>query len=244
MTDRGIIFSPPMVRELLREAGDPGTGKTQTRRIAKITAIMGNRVPVYPPEELIELEDGEFRRGIMHYLSTGALSGPYKVGYAVGDHLYVREKFCVEARYAHLKPGQAAELGARCAYLSDGAAPGEANGWGRACYPRSMPRKFSRLTLIVTDVRVQPLQEISEADAIAEGIYEHETELGRLYSYVRAGDSAGAKSTISRPAGWEKATQAYVHLWDRLHNLAGERWDDNPWVVCVTFTVKRGNIDD
>ena len=88
-----------------------------------------------------------------------------------------------------------------------------------------MPRWASRLTLTVTDVRVQRLQDISEADAVAEGC------------------DAVLALTIKRPNGAHPGNprECYCDLWNSLHGHGA--WDANPWVVAVTFTVQRGNID-
>ena len=78
-----------------------------------------------------------------------------------------------------------------------------------------MPRWASRLTLTVTDVRVQRLWEISEADAVAEGFASH-------------------------PPG--RSAQIQFHaIWNSLHGPAA--WDANPWVWVKTFDVHLGNID-
>lgn len=192
MAVRPIIFSAPMVKALL--AGR----KTQTRRVAKITAIMGNRVAITSPDEsLIELEPGEFKRGVFHYLSTGPLSGPYDARFAVGDVLYVRE----QAR------GQ---------------------GWDPAGSGRFMPRWASRLTLAVTDVRVERLQDISEADAQAEGI-------------CRMDDGTWSWSEDTKVVGWHTPRGAFDALWTSINGPAA--WAENPWIVALTFTVHRQNVD-
>jgi hypothetical protein len=36
---------------------------------------------------------------------------------------------------------------------------------------------------------------------------------------------------------------AFKALWETLHTKPGERWEDNPWIVAVSFDVHRGNID-
>src|SRR5690606_34593004 len=110
-----------------------------------------------------------------------------------------------------------------------------------------MPRWASRLTLTVTDVRVERLQDCSEEDAIAEGV---ETDLW---------DMAPVARDYSRPdghfVGWDigilppntsvdadrVGRESYRTLWDSI-NGAGA-WEANPWVVAVTFTVEQRNID-
>ena len=90
-----------------------------------------------------------------------------------------------------------------------------------------MPRWASRLTLIVEEVRAQLLGHMTEADAIAEGIY-----CERQEGWSATGDSWYASPKI-----------AFHQLWDSLHTKAGERWQDNPVIVALTFRVERGNID-
>lgn len=80
-----------------------------------------------------------------------------------------------------------------------------------------MPRWASRLTLIVTDVRVQRLQDISRGDAMGEGC---------PFQNMADGDD---------PREWFRA------LWNSLHGP--DAWDANPWVCALTFTVHRCNID-
>ena len=247
MTDRPIPFSAPMIAAILR--GD----KSQTRRVAKITAIMGNRVPVYPPEELIELEDGEFRRGVMHYASTGALSGPYDVGYAVGDRLYVREEYYQRGHWLPVLGEQTKGGKQKWAFVPADDfvrfdAPGVFRKGRHSADPatvawhkrlgRFMPRSASRMTLTVTDVRVQRLNDCSEADAIAEGIDEVTAEVAsrdKSLRFWRRYRDGGWNGYVDNPIG------SYASLWTEI-NGAGA-WEANPWVVAVSFTVEQRNID-
>jgi len=141
--DRPIIFSAPMVRALL--AGR----KTQTRRVIKPQ-------PQCEKPELIT-------RGIR---------------FAKGDRLWVRESFNPEVY--ELDGGDMPTEGPKLLYRADGY---PYNGWidpdtderHDECpwTPAThMPRWASRLTLDVTDVRVERLQDITETDAEAEGAYQ------------------------------------------------------------------------
>ena len=86
--------------------------------------------------------------------------------------------------------------------------------------PMCMPRWASRLTLTVTDVRVQRLQEISEADAIAEGA-----------PAVISGQGVDGPVKTHRTG--------FVGIWNKING----NWLDNPWVVAITFVVEHRNID-
>jgi len=97
-----------------------------------------------------------------------------------------------------------------------------------------MPRWASRLTLIIEKVRVEPLLRISDADALAEGVYP-----------VAGADKDGMRhfgvegTRINRPT----PAHAFAELWSSLHTREGECWEDNPDVVALTFRVEHGNID-
>jgi hypothetical protein len=99
--------------------------------------------------------------------------------------------------------------------------------------PIHMPRWASRIRLTVTDVRVQRLQEISEADAIAEGI-ERINICGAEWNWKLYGGAPNC--------GWSDPRQSYQSLWETI-NGAGS-WDANPWIAAVTFTVARRGDDD
>ena len=95
-----------------------------------------------------------------------------------------------------------------------------------------MPRWASRLTLTVTNVRVQRLQQITAEECTAEGI-------GHSYSLLSADlwqdyrQAAGAWLTEPR--------ESFRTLWNSLHGP--DAWGANPWVVALTFTVEHRNID-
>lgn len=78
-----------------------------------------------------------------------------------------------------------------------------------------MPRWASRITLVVTGVRVERLQDISEADALAEGVNVHQDHHGR------------PTTSIYSPV------QAYRDLWEQINGPGS--WDSNPWVWAVDF---------
>lgn len=105
--------------------------------------------------------------------------------------------------------------------------PGTDGGKGPFRPSIHMPRWASRLTLIVEAARVESLQAISEQDALAEGTQEP--------SLRELGDELAQ-------AAWSER-QVYQRLWQFLHEKPGQRWEDNPEVLVLTFRVERGNID-
>jgi hypothetical protein len=101
-----------------------------------------------------------------------------------------------------------------------------------------MPRWASRVTLLVTDVRVERLNAISEADAIAEGM----PDFGSFCESLDPGTLNAAGETASETASRLRWPQRwFASLWNDI-NGAGA-WDANPWVVAVSFQPFRTNVD-
>lgn len=211
--DKPIIFSAPMVRALLDGR------KTQTRRLLK------------PKNHNTDLQCNG--RGEWWWWTPGA-GAPHirqPVPYAVGDRLYVREAFwsCEECGYLnHVVGANSAGTGdRRCCASCDAMLPKAKRS------PIHMPRSRSRLTLTVTEVRVQRLQDISDRDAMAEGIE-------RLRSGRGFYDPTMGKGMVHLGHKLGTARAAYALLWDSLHGDGA--WRLNPWVAAYTFTVNHGNI--
>lgn len=95
-----------------------------------------------------------------------------------------------------------------------------------------MPRWASRITLEVTGVRVERLQDISDADAEAEGLFKVEIDPGYWPKYG-ANPFTWAEAVEHQAECFEDPRLAYRALWEQI-NGAGS-WDANPWVWVVSF---------
>jgi hypothetical protein len=130
--------------------------------------------------------------------------------------------------------------------------------WGPWRPSIHMPRWASRLTLTVTGVRVQRLQEISEADARSEGASWRLgcsgflgkdagwsmdwSRVGEMSAFAHRKPGGPAKAPLTeKDISLPDARMAFASYWNSLHGP--DAWDANPWVVALTFTVQRGNID-
>lgn len=194
MTERPILFSAPMVRALLA-----GT-KTQTRREVKpqtaiLTDEMARAFGVQPPL-------GE---------NSAVVRCPYG---AVGDRLWVKETWFTAENLDGIKPTDLSS-DVRINYAADLAEDDII--LGRLRPSIFMRRWMSRITLELTAVRVERLNEISEADAIAEGVAseDHIRKPGDPYLPLVS------------------PVEHYAKLWESL-NGAGS-WAANPWVWVLTF---------
>ena len=201
MTDRPILFSAPMVCALL--AGR----KTQTRRIASFIVPAGEQCHVR-----------NAHGGWFGPASRVPEVAPDYAPYAVGDRLWVKETWRSHKSWDGEKPSGIIPA-SRIWYEADGRDNCDQHGKVRVSI--FMPRWASRITLTVTDVRVEWLQDCSEADALAEGI---------------------DRIQFSDAGEWGWPQRKYAALWDSI-NGAGA-WEANPWVVAVSFDVRKGNIDD
>ncbi len=206
MKERGILFSAPMVRALLA-----GT-KTQTRRVVKwrdvdaglSLSFSGLRAYGYAQGWVLESDSRT---------STEWRCKPTPCPYGqLGDRLWVRETFAGSIAYErHGYPLK--DWGNKLWYVADGEP--RSGQWTRPRPSIHMPRALSRITLEVTGVRVERLQDISEADAQAEGV-----------------DPADEPNQL-RWQHYSPHGVAYARLWDDINGPGS--WDANPWVWVVEF---------
>lgn len=207
MTERPILFSGEMVRALLA-----GT-KTQTRRVVR------------PRHDwrMDEREDGTpwpyFRDYVYEEPEPVEVPCPYG---APGDMLWVKERWQWASAYwasIYRDPGatdaERAECQAGAGYYATHRNPECDGPWTSPLY---MPRLLSRITLRVTSVRVERVQDISEEDARAEGV-------------VRACFGGWTDGTTDYDT--ITAAQAFRALWESINGA--ESWAANPWVWVVGF---------
>lgn len=258
MTDRPILFSAPMVCALLDGR------KVQTRRILKPQPPEWATFCEQPDMFNVErrwVPSGLWRWSEPQQSPPRALRAwPIDAGgehywlqlpWRVGDRLWVKETWRTSICQDAIKPSimetpgngygwpvwYEADGGAVTWRGSNGGGPGfETPGKRRPSL--FMSRWASRLTLAVTQVRVERLHDISEADAVAEGMPDFGTfcetlDPGKLNA---AGETAAQTASRLRwPQRW------FAALWNEINGDGA--WAANPWVVATTFTVHHANID-
>jgi hypothetical protein len=242
MADRPILFSTPMILALL--AGR----KTQTRRLVKIGGAGG------PILDFVKVgTDKETGRSVYEMKGRGGVSISIAAGkhlatphymppIAVGDRLWVKES--------------AKRMPALWHYSADETEIGWPGRQPLAHFKRDnclsihLPKVASRLTLIVEDVKIERLQDISEEDALAEGVPTDDDYAGSFAKeYCRNCGGSGVHGALGAGYGvievdcaeCATAKLRYQNLWDHI-NGAGS-WEANPWVVAYTFRVIPQNID-
>lgn len=212
-----ILFSGPMVQAILAGA------KTQTRRALYVPGKFerGTEDRRYPPSygngEWPDLPPGK-----AWTLSKWSKAQP-------GDRVWVREAWRVEGQHTDAYSPSCIE-GNRAHF---GRIDYEASiTWNKSLYGKlrpsiHMPRTLSRITLELTDVRVERLQAISEADALAEGIVRLPDDGYGLP------DGSHYHHTDPRISYWS--------LWDAINEQGAT--EANPWIVAMTFKRVDGHPD-
>ncbi len=208
MKSRPIIFSAPMVLALLA-----GT-KTQTRRALKVQPPAGTfQVSTWhhPDPRPHFFAWQELPHGTAMISDDWCYPCPYG---APGSHLWVRESFIHEpADYVWEASVSIPCRPASTVYRADCKGDSRGAGWTS---PMFMPRSLSRITLELTDVRVERLQDITEEDAIAEGC--------AFECMTPTGNDNG--SAIHGPGG-------YIALWESINGPGS--WEANPWLWRLSF---------
>lgn len=244
MKERPILFNGPMVRAILEGR------KTQTRRVVKVQPPsddykFSTLMSTTGPKKEIGKHRWVKEEGLLIRDHSECFTNPYG---KPGDRLWVRETW-IEGYYHNpdADDGPVVEV----VYRADNeskmcAAPSYefADDWMRQFsedgpydpqYHPSifMPRWASRITLEVTGVRVERVQNISEDDAIAEGIDTESEEYNIAQNILdNIGGFPGASHDIERCS---PEINEFKNLWDSINEKRGYGWDKNPWVWVVEF---------
>jgi hypothetical protein len=199
--EKPIIFSTGMVRAILDGR------KTVTRRVIKpkysntVFEMFTNKYGT----RLVEIEEETPPIKNANGTTTHKVRAAVEVEpkYSAGDILYVREAYCPRY-FDDGSPAYRADYNEK--RLSDVVPEPK---WRPSIH---MPRSAARLFLRMTGVRAERLQDITEEDAIAEG--------------VRIGIGG---------APYFSCVNAFRALWGSLYAKSGHGWDTNPWVWAYTF---------
>ena len=198
MKERPILFSGEMVRAILEGR------KTQTRRVVKPQPTIVHAI----------YKDASISTNLIFRSGDQRIHCPFG---QPGDRLWVRETWGLVTHHdltdwcgGSIKGVPEAEL--REQFFIEHAAnwkvPNEFAYWRPSIH---MPRWASRLTLEITAVRVERLQDIGEEDAKAEGV-----TITEYYSMSR-----------------NPHRSAFIDLWNTCYGP--ESWNANPWVWVIEF---------
>lgn len=169
--------------------------KTQTRRVVKF--------PLKCPT---------------HHVSVGNGQTPPPTTWCpygkVGDVLWVRENFCFADSFDNGKEVRT------YAYQATPFTNLKVR-WKPSIH---MPKAACRIFLRITNVRVERLQDISESDAISEGVEKQFTPLFQEWRY---------KDYFNINSDWRSPISSFQSLWASINGI--ESWDNNPWVWVVEF---------
>lgn len=151
-----------------------------------------------------------------------------KPKYSVGETIYVKEAFEIISSYSHNMSHFQIETRYPDKSSLDHIVTNEKfeKYYDKGCKkysPLFMPEIFARLFLKIKDVRVERLQDISEEDAIEEGVERFSD--GTYKDYTPGGNT-----------GVTTARQSFRTLWESIHGEDPlQNWDANPWVFVYDF---------
>lgn len=212
MRERPILYSTPMIQAILSGS------KTQTRRVLKAKTLrdleLGHQLG-----ECFALEDP--RSNDCGYIQSFCPYGQ------IGDQLWVRESWYHKGEIFRSYPDAEDDFyfspQKKAAYVADGKPPKD---WTVRKRPSiHMPRWASRIQLEITNIRFELLNDISEADALAEGCIADPCDHARQICEDIECCGPTAKGH-------------FKSLWESINGPGS--WSANPWVWVVEFKVIKG----
>jgi hypothetical protein len=213
MNFKPILFSTEMVRAILDGR------KTQTRRLVKLKHLKMEEVGAIHPDGSgkgwIAWSPG---KGITAELTQSVYPG--NEGFAcpygqVGDVLWVREAFySVAPEYDYALSTEKPIYPGETWYKADDPAKGP---WKPGIH---MPKSACRIFLEITDRRIERVQDISEEDAVCEGVWLDHSVSPTGY-------------TVYGMPHWPTAREAFKVLWSGINGEPS--WEQSPWIWCITF---------
>ncbi len=215
MKQRGMLFTQSLIPALLSGA------KTQTRRLMR-------KQPAdwWMDRPLRDFQTGrgctwadywDHARGRQRFWVSDPDTVEIKPPHAPGDLIWVREAFVTHERFDGLKPSELPDDAPICFLSASG--PVRRKDWvaGRYRNARFMPKALARIWLRVLDVRPERSQDITEEDALAEG--------------VESMECGGGGFRVD--SGWSYR-RGFAHVWGRLHKPPNA-WADNRWIWAYTL---------
>ena len=195
---KGIVFKPEMIKAIVEGR------KTVIRRVIKPQPPQDCLMAVYTHDRCPNLDEWVF---------AGEDGDPIDAKcpqprYQVGETVYIKEAWATELRYNNLRPSEIPHS-AKIFYANDGVGEWPINlAIGMMRSTLHLPEVFARYFIEMKDVRAERLQEITEEDAILEGM---------------------PRVTFPRHG----AIIAYGKLWNSLNK--DYPWESNPWVFKYEF---------
>ncbi|MGP3095394.1 hypothetical protein ACTVPL_02880 [Serratia marcescens] len=238
MKERPVIFNGEMVRAILDGR------KTQTRRVMKVQPESSKTragdfwFSSKKLESMVHVSD--FMPGNSPIADCHLFFQEHCCPFGqVGDRLWVREAyqgplFNFDQMETYLEDTSKFERPEFCEYRADGGKTPEyydaddnlRYGWKPSIH---MPRWASRITLEITAVRVERLNDISESDAKAEGVRAIENNFGNGPAYCDY-----LLPNLDDAAEWyNRASDSFKSLWKSIYGA--ENWSANPWVWVIEF---------
>lgn len=223
MKIKPIIFNEAMVRALLSGKKSMTRRPVDCSEIAQVATTYewfkklaeNSRWDIRPGAKWV-VERAKFMEGkfFPFFDKSGnlfSLKSPFGVK---GDLLWVRETYCDVWKNTQGQDSGAAYKADKWDHLGEGEIFARENvKWTPSIH---MPRWASRLTLRITDIRVERLQDITEADAQAEG--------------------------VDRISPYPSYKDGFIKVWQSIYGEG--TWDENRWVWVVDFDAVIFNIDD